>query len=407
MTSTHYPTPADESQSAETIANSLDHLIEILVRLPLKSLVRSKSVSKGWNSVISDPNFCRRLVPNISGLIIKKLIIRDISTDYPEYQLIPLTGLTDKASLNFSLPTGFRILQSCNGLLLCHDNGDSNYYIYNPTTKQKDFLPPRLVKRKSGTKQKVSLPPPNLDTRNSETYLNLAFDPTKSLHYKVVCVRDSIKCTKKQIIEIYSSETRFWRFSGNAFTAHWNTSMFKEGVFCNGAIHWINHGDHSIVYFNMDDEKFGQLPLPKLPPNIPSGIGSNYMTYLMECRGHLHHIGTRLPPTELKVQEMESDHSGWIVKYYVDLSPLTVAFPETQQKYLSLLFLVREANEEDSYMVVHIPGKVIRLNLKDGYFNKICDLEPVVNDPEGTVLSLYTSLRFFTPYQFIQTLSSV
>ncbi|OMO52198.1 hypothetical protein COLO4_37361 [Corchorus olitorius] len=397
MNFTYYP--ADETRSAETIANSHDLLIEILVRLPLKSLGRFKSVSKVWNSVISDPNFSRRLVPNISGLIIQKLPTLDYPE--PEYQLIPLTGLTDnKASFSFNLPPGFEIVQSCHGLLiLCH-NDDSSYYIYNPTTKQK-----------------VSLPP-NLDTRNSESnYLNLAFDPTKSPHYKVVCVRrvadgdlkfsdtwDS-KYVKRQI-EIYSSQTRSWRLSGNAFTAHSNT-IFREGVFCNGAIHWINYGDHSILYFNIDDEKLGQLPLPKLPPNIRSGYGTKYMTYLMECRGHLHHIGTCLPPTELKVQEMESDYSGWIVKYHVDLNPLIVAFPETQQRYLSLLFVVREANDEDSYMVLQIPGKAIRLNLKDGHFNKICVLEPVVNDEEGIVFSLYTSLKIFSPHQFIQTLSSV
>ncbi|OMO52221.1 hypothetical protein COLO4_37360 [Corchorus olitorius] len=401
--------PADESRSAETIANSHDLLIEILVRLPLKSLVRFKSVSEGWNSVISDPYFSRRLFPHISGLIIEKLYTLD---DNPQYQLIPLTSpgkLTDNASLNFSLPKGFKIVQSCHGLLLCR-KGDSSYYIYNPTTKQ--F---------------VSLPP-NLDTRNSKTnYLNLAFDPTKSPHYKVVCVRfadqglnfsDKPGWNLKKQIEIYSSQTRSWRLSGNAFTVSGSAftvplgyTTFREGVFCNGAIHWINHVDHSMLYFHMDDEKLGQLPLPN---NIPSKLELRYMTYLMECRGHLHLIGTCLPPTELRVQEIESDYSGWIVKYHVDLRPLTVAFPETWPTwplcYLSFLFIVREANDEDSYMVLHLhsQGKVIRLNLKDGHFNKICDLDPVGNDQDFPRPFLSNPLSLFSPHhQFIQTLSSV
>ncbi|GKB66878.1 hypothetical protein Tco_0928290 [Tanacetum coccineum] len=70
-----------------------------------------------------------------------------------------------------------KILQSCNGLLLCSDSGRLVfYYVYNPSTNQ--------FKR---------LPHPNCSLDNSPYYrsvgLRMAFDPTKSPHYKLVDAR--------------------------------------------------------------------------------------------------------------------------------------------------------------------------------------------------------------------------
>lgn len=80
---------------------------------------------------------------------------------------------------------------------------------------------------------------------------------------------------------------------------------------------------------------------------------------------------------------MEQDYSRWFVKYRVDLEGMTVAFPEmissilypSQMDYFgfSILCIVREANEAESYMVLHMPGKVIRYNFNDKTFDKIID----------------------------------
>ncbi|KAK5817620.1 hypothetical protein PVK06_022547 [Gossypium arboreum] len=75
------------SQNAETIANNYDLLIQILVRLPVKSLLRFKSVSKTWHSIISNPEFSCHLFPDISGLVMRNL---GSPADKPEYGFIPL-----------------------------------------------------------------------------------------------------------------------------------------------------------------------------------------------------------------------------------------------------------------------------------------------------------------------------
>ncbi|XVF11241.1 hypothetical protein REPUB_Repub08aG0009500 [Reevesia pubescens] len=256
--------------------------------------------------------------------------------------------------LNFiNHPSGLKILQSCNGLLLCSSFRDRgfkhNYYVYNPTTKQ--F---------------VTLPPPAKKNTLIVSGVSLAFDPTKSPHYKVVCVRepdqwlglrdDPESSYVNQQIEIFSSQTQSCRLSGNPFIAEVNTG-FKGGVFCNGAIHWLTGWGTTSPYFNVEEEKLRQLPMPPFP-NDWEDLRRTY-----------------LHPSDLN--------------YYV----------------FSVLCIVREANDEESYIVLHIPDKAIQYNLKDDSFKKMCDLEPDENNYRGSPTLI--SLTYFWAEQFIQTLSSI
>ncbi|XVF11243.1 hypothetical protein REPUB_Repub08aG0009700 [Reevesia pubescens] len=277
--------------------------------------------------------------------------------------------------------TGLKILQPCNGLLLCSSFCDRgfkhDYYVYNPTTKQ--F---------------VTLPPPANQNTRIVSGVSLAFDRTKSPHYKVVFVRepdpwlglrdDPESSYVNQQIEIFSSQTQSWRLSG--------------GVFCNGVIHWLTGWGTTSPYFNAEEEKLRQLPTPPFPGDWEDLIRYRYFG---ESRGHLHLIEIYGPQTtKFNVYEIESDYSGWFVKYHIDLDPLTVAFPGKIRTYLhpsdlnyyvfSVLCIVREANDEESYMVLHISDKAIQYNLKDGSFKKMCDLEPDENDYRGspTLISL-------------------
>ncbi|KAL1160198.1 hypothetical protein V6Z11_A07G051200 [Gossypium hirsutum] len=173
-------------------------------------------------------------------------------------------------------------------------------------------------------------------------------------------------------IEIYSSQTRSWRLSGKSFLAHVNTE-FGGGVFCNGAIHWLGAWNNTSFYFN-----FG------------------------ESQNHLHLIEIYRPPTtRFTVYEIESDYSGWFVKYNINLDLLTAAYPGMVRTYcvpsdlnyyvFSVLCIVREADDEESYM--------------DGSFKKICDLDADENGYKGSPALI--SLTYFWAHHFIQTLSRV
>ncbi|GKB73898.1 hypothetical protein Tco_0935310 [Tanacetum coccineum] len=88
-----------------------------------------------------------------------------------------------------------KILQSCIGLLLCIGSRRPVFdYVYNPSTNQSKRLPH-----------------PDCSLDNSPYYrsagLRMAFDPTKSPHYKLVDVGRTFYDID---IQIYSSETGKW-----------------------------------------------------------------------------------------------------------------------------------------------------------------------------------------------------
>ncbi|MBA0639218.1 hypothetical protein Goklo_022264, partial [Gossypium klotzschianum] len=71
----------------------------------------------------------------------------------------------------------------------------------------------------------------------------------------------------------------------------------------------------------------------------------------------------------------------------------------------SIFYIVREANDEESYMVLHIPEKAIPYSLKDGSFKKICDLD--ANEAEYRSSPALILLAYCCVGEFIQTLSPI
>ncbi|KAK9931547.1 hypothetical protein M0R45_018821 [Rubus argutus] len=105
------------------------------------------------------------------------------------------------------------------------------------------------------------LPPPNAEGYDGITTIfgvHLAFDPSKSSHYQVVCVRScstSSAASNSYQIETYSSETRTWKLSGSPFSAPFDM-VFDNGVIWNGTIHWISPTGASLC-FNIAQEHLG------------------------------------------------------------------------------------------------------------------------------------------------------
>ncbi|KAH7848019.1 hypothetical protein Vadar_032894 [Vaccinium darrowii] len=365
------------ASSAIAIAENDDILAEILVRTPFKSQVRFKSVSKSWLSLISSSRFSllRNSYSRLSGLLLRKkwpYLVHPAPAGGPYFEFVspkssfsrdpPVKSLSFiPSNENFS---GVDILQSCNGLLLCTSRllkcgTDPSYFVVNPTTKQYiQFYPPGDV---SG--------------------LDIAFDPLRSHHYKLVCVRRSITPSFGHYhIEIYSSENRCWRVSGKSFTGR-ECNTFTNGVFWNGSIHWIGAWSR----FNIDLECIEEMPaFPRIQRNFR--IGKPML--LRESNGHLHLI-EELSTTKFQVFEMESDYSGWFVKYHVDLDCVVAAFPAIVHSYpepfttyfreyyaFSILSIIREEKEDESVLLLNVSDKVVSYSFKGGTLTDLLDVVP-------------------------------
>ncbi|GLT80289.1 hypothetical protein SLA2020_517380 [Shorea laevis] len=359
---------SDPPSSADTIAGNKDLLTEILLRLPPKPLVRFRSVSKDWCSLISSPRFCHRHArlspaPKISGIFFRKS-----AADF-HYLSLNSDNLSPNPFkfLDFAQdPAGIRILQSCNGLLLCSSffkiGFTRNYYVCNPTTGRFSTIPPIIG-----------------DVSAVVSGFNLAFEPSKSPYYKLICVRSAAGSVGCHQIEIYSSETGDWKLCGSPFVAPFDM-VFNNGVFCNGSIHWISPTG-SPMYFDVSNERIGMLPT--VP--IVEQQSTRRFRYFGESGGHLHLIEIYGPrTTQFRVLEMEKDYSKWVVRYQIDFDSLVSAYPEMVLNYLDphdscyyafiILFLIREEKEEDSSLLLHIPDKIISFNIRKKTFRELCHL---------------------------------
>ncbi|KAJ0461876.1 putative F-box domain-containing protein [Helianthus annuus] len=353
------------TQSGALVGSSDDLLTEILLRLPVTSILRFKSVSKHWRLLLSDRHFTQRYdINNLSkspGLFAGDVYVPyDVENPSPP----PCSNLGSY----FDRPR-VRIMQSCNGLLLCSTHGPKGskgaprYYVFNPTTKQLALISP-IHK--------------SLKVCKTIRFMGLAYHQTDCPQYKVVCVRCLEPDRDLFQIQIYSSDTREWKISIKTFSAGTGSHVFQQGVYWNGAVYWTTKY-HKYLYFKLDVEKLQMQPLPMRSRGRLHLIA----TYFRESRGCLHlipyhnHQDYRLP---LNVYEMFSDHSSWFVKYQVVLNAIPRAFPDIISRYafsydFKVIDLVRgEEEEEDTFVVLKIRENIIKYNVHDKSFKHIYSL---------------------------------
>ncbi|GJZ21983.1 ribonuclease H-like domain-containing protein [Tanacetum coccineum] len=165
-----------------------DLLTEIFIRLPILCIYLFTYVSKQWLKILKSPAFTLkrsqiRSMDSPAGLFVNH--IRS-SFDCDFVSLDPIINSRKYTNENsFTLGSieesdKVKILQSCNGLLLCTGSQRHAFdYVYNPSTN--------LLK---------ILPEPDYANVDSNVYgcagLRLAFDPTKSPYYKVMMKGSSV-----------------------------------------------------------------------------------------------------------------------------------------------------------------------------------------------------------------------
>nr|GEV27545.1 hypothetical protein [Tanacetum cinerariifolium] len=300
----------DNELHSSTIAvlGNDDLLIEILLRLPVLSLHLFKSVSKQWLSLITSPNFTlsRKKIPKIdppAGLfILREAYDYERKMYQHEYDFESFNiRIPSKRSVVFTAgsdapPCFVRILQSCNGLLLCCIQ-PYNLYVCNPTIK--------LFKR---------LLPTNSDVGN----VKIAFDPTKSPHYKVIHAKfvcnddddDEFGFGYNQI-ETYSSETGSWSLCVLTKT---ELSLFFDGN--------LLESSGSLLLLSWDDTDYRKF----------------------------------------NVLEMKNGCSEWSVKYILNLNEFSMPFPTPWRIDRGVCAIVLGEREEDSYMIIDLWSKVVQYN---------------------------------------------
>ncbi|XP_057803562.1 F-box protein At5g07610-like [Salvia miltiorrhiza] len=354
-----------------------DMVVEILLRLPAKSLTRFKLVCKHWLSLISAQQFCylhtlRHPKPQPS------LILRTHTSHY--FYFNPVPNNHKLIPYSFTIPNS-KILNSCNGLLLLQSVHPVEYHVYNSTTKQS---------------RKISL------ADNSEDFTNvmgltLAFDPSKSPHYKIVCVRAKMKPPSAHErhcrIEVYNSQSLTWRLCLEPLVAPIGAN-FSSGVHCNNVIHWDNY-PRAHLYYNISKNVIGNLPHARVPWHGGGGGAASHCQ-LQESDGRLYHfiIVSHLGDKSIAVYELQEDYSQWLLKYHDEVGRLPGR---------SRIFGYIKGDEgQTCTMITHVPGKITLYSFLDKRSEELVDL---TNQPFYREDSVQFDSR--DVFQFGETLAPV
>ncbi|XP_017222994.1 F-box protein At5g07610-like [Daucus carota subsp. sativus] len=374
--------------SEEIVLNDEDLLTLILCRLPYRKIKCFKCVSKKWLYLMTSPQFSRllcNLLPPLRtcGIFIQGPIDLRRQPCPNEVYFVPFDDPNTPSPFKTTAfahdpfdPERIRILASCNGLLLCSTciiasltayREQITTYVYNPSTNKLDVIPRHLPSKEVN-------------------YRNLAFDPSNSPHYKVIAFVTTSRSDSFSIgdFHVYSSQIGTWTLSVQSFCCP-KGMYLDRGVYWHGCIYYLSEFDFTGstvfdgLYFNVDEGRLGTFPRPPIDANLPL-TGS----YFGQSEDHLHFVGFFPSTTSLGVYELKSDCSEWFIKYLVDLAPISKAFPQmTKHKAcyfggftfaFDVLALIRRENfQEDSFLVLEIPGKVIRYNLVDASLKEIWD----------------------------------
>ncbi|XP_076889041.1 F-box protein At5g07610-like [Bidens hawaiensis] len=393
----YIPTNSNSTSSADLIASSQDLLTEIFLLLPVISLLRFTSASKQWYSLIKSPNFTFLRNPYLdppSGLFFEGWDARS------RYNYVPLqtrnpVNIINPPFTSLGFDSGcIKILQSCNGLLLC-GNDFQKYYVYNPTTNRFITLPKHCNY--------------NPDT---SCYMTLAFDPANACGYKVVC-NYMYKVMK---IEIYSSVVGKWKVLDECVDDL--VDVFDRGVYGHNAIHWMSFPNR-LVYLKLDEEVVRYIDIDTPDTTVYGTILDEFLAE--SCDGMLLVVRCcRL--RRLNVYEIKKDYSEWCIKYHVDLEQVIRVYPNMVTR-LGLHFIVQSLvigeweREEDSFVVLELPGKLIQYNFMVNTIFQLCDFSKKSHHQGGFFPKTIFQLSDFTPenrrfingscFHFIPSLAAV
>lgn len=335
----------DEIPASNTLPHDL--WIEIFSKLPVKTLLQIRCVSKSWHKLITNDQTrsIKKLPPPMCGLFNRN--IRDkIFTSLKSRTYIDPTSIDTNLSFmtsSSSLYPNFDIKDCCNGLLLLSDSSDY-LYVCNPTTRRY---------------AKLEKPSSNY------AMLLLAFDPLCSVHYKIFSFRRE-GCI---LVDIYSSETGEWTeiqlFEGMTSRLLYNHFVFLDGMFYVLENASVRYGCTYVI--GDDGTLLGRIRAPSVPLNeVVSG-------FLGRSQGNLHYA--MILGDELVIWVLEiSKGDEYVLKHRNSVRAIVNKLPggENYPEYMSVLAIHPDL---DVIFLKLSSNKLFSYNFVSSKLEEICDFE--------------------------------
>ncbi|GMJ08493.1 hypothetical protein like AT3G06240 [Hibiscus trionum] len=259
-------------------------VLDILSKLPVKSLTRFRCVCKLWCSSFQTPHFItnhqqNNLKNNNLNVLLKRCQFHTQVTYYFS-QLSIEKGQNFSVKHNVHLPffehcrSGPAVSGPCNGLVCLKE--DDKVALWNPSTREFKILPQSPVHR-----------PPLADFTSFDC-LGFGFD-SQTDDYKVVRFVTNYFEHKEDVsripdwnhqVELYSLKSDSWK-EISAPDVYPYDGPPEFNIYINGFYYWQASGsfDYLFLSFDMVNEKFSTIPLPE--------FGRFFVGQVLEFKGLL------------------------------------------------------------------------------------------------------------------------
>ncbi|CAM0907586.1 unnamed protein product [Alopecurus aequalis] len=256
--------------AAEEVATGLltdDLMVEILSRLPARSVNRFKCVSPSWRDLIADTAHRKKLPQTIAGFLYNTY--SRVDSRFHKFHFASVSAGAAPPldpSLPFLPPDEYLYvvqLDTCNGLLLCLAHMAHS----SPSSTEEDMLDSHYIVCNPATGRWVDLPPhPKVPARFMS---RLAFDPAVSSHFHVFQFAKAGQEEYITEVNIYSSQTGSWNHNKTRPVEKFNLCFGLTGVLFHGMLHllgWLHpmdvQADSVLVAVDMEGQVWNTMRVP-------------------------------------------------------------------------------------------------------------------------------------------------
>ncbi|XP_057455602.1 F-box/kelch-repeat protein At3g06240-like [Lotus japonicus] len=251
-----------ENEKKKNLTLPHDLIIEILLRLPVRSLLRFKCVCKSWFFLISDTEFAKSHF-DLDVALTHRLLLQ-FPNKYRVESFDLDSSLDDSSAvvtLNFPPPSKslylnpLYFLGSCRGFMLLAYDFTSNVIVWNPST---------------GFRQQI------LDDSYfmSNSLYGFGYDKITDDYFLVLIALSFDAVPFGEILEkrirTFSLKTRSWYNAKDVNVDYMDCGrVSRPGVILNDSLHWLVSsfitGLHLVIAFDLVEKSLSEIPLS---PNL-------------------------------------------------------------------------------------------------------------------------------------------
>ncbi|XBI77062.1 hypothetical protein VPH35_070233 [Triticum aestivum] len=288
-----------------------DLILEILSRLPARSVHRFKCVSVSWRDLIADPSNRKMLPQTLAGFL---YFTSHDSGDRHHFASVSGGAAPFDPFLPCLQPNKYKYMaqvDACNGLLLYQD--DFRFVVCNPVTGRWVELPPS----------------PQAPENRFSCTAGLAFDPAVSSHFYVLHFEQILVGSYITGVNIYSSRTGAWTRRVSGMVEKVSLCFFSKYVFVCGLMYTVGSLNHKHEYVLLGLDMEGKVWKTIRVPNGPR-IGAIGLS-----QGCLHYSLDSVVPIHDNNESLDSKITLWCLKDH-DSKELVLKHTANTNKLVSM-----------------------------------------------------------------------